>query len=907
MKELKKSVLYQTLEKCKSVFWFVFWFSSAINVLALFLPLYTSQVLDRVLSSGSASTLTMLSIVTMSALLCSALLDVCRSLTMAKVADWIDREATPDLIVRAISLISVKGSASSGEVIRDLGMVKGFITGIGIFSLFDMPWAFVYLIAIFMIHPITGIISVVGIILLVLMAVWNELATKKIMQEASEESVRNIGYIDVASRNAEVVEAMGMIKHIVSEWSTRNDQNRGLQIKAQSRSNAIMGVTKLARSTLQIAVIGVGAWLAIHGQKTAGGIIASSILMGRALAPFEASINTWKMLQSARISYRRLQTLLLTAPKRDQAMSLPTPKGAVVMERVFFTPFGSSKPTIKGVSFAVPPGCSVGIIGASASGKSTLVKLLVGVWKPISGVVRLDGADVYTWNREAFGSYVGYLPQDVELFNASVKTNIARMMPNAEPEKVIKAAIIAGIHDMILQLPNGYDTIIGSGGVVLSGGQKQMVGLARAFYGDVKMLVLDEPNANLDGKAEASLIQALIYAKQQGITTFVVTHKMQLLSVVDQVIVMDDGMMSTMGSRDEIMSRYAASKQAQQGPKPATSPPADAVARNEQPRLPEENKVSDANKTDAGDDPAMSDNRKNKSRAGEAAASGNMSTGNTHSTSKGSVASEAGVQNISGNNTSSKVQASGVQSDVNANATGDEVPGNVHESSGRTAAGTISQTGAAGQEDSNENSSRVIRASGMQAAVNAGETSDSVPRSEHGSSGRTAVRSALQTDASRQVDANEHSSAVVRASDKHDAVNADAYSDGMSGRARRGTSSKLPSKNTENASRTTRSAKASDRTNAEKASAMGDGAGSSSETVSRTSRKGYPKLGAVAGKKVSGDTRASARKSARQRNTNRSNIGGASAKNHSHTGAKSVRRTGNRFSRNKNEGKTETE
>ncbi|MCU7612765.1 type I secretion system permease/ATPase [Anaplasma capra] len=560
MKELKKSVLYQTLEKCKSVFWFVFWFSSAINVLVLFLPLYTSQVLDRVLSSGSSSTLLMLSLVTVGALICSSLLDVCRSLTMAKVADWIDGEATPDLISRSISLTSIKASTSSGEAIRDLGVVKGFITGFGVLSLFDMPWAVVYLVAIFMIHPVTGYIAVVGIALLVLMAIWNELATKQVMQESNEENVRNINYIDVASRNAEVVEAMGMVKHIVAEWSGRNTHNRKLQVKAQGRSNVIMGITKFVRSVLQISVIGVGAWLAIHGHKTAGGIIAASILMGRALAPFEAAINTWKMLLSARISYRRLQTLLLSFPRREQAMALPTPKGSVSMERVFFTPYGGSKPTIKGVSFGVEPGSVVGIIGPSASGKSTLVKLLVGVWKPLSGVVRLDGADVYTWNREDFGCHVGYLPQDIELFQASVKTNIARMMPNPDPEKVVKAAKIAGIHEMILRLPSGYDTIIGNNGVILSGGQKQMLGLARAFYGDVRLLVLDEPNANLDGRAEASLVQALAYARQQGITTFVVTHKMQLLSAVEQVIVMDDGMMAAMGDRNEILSRFTTNK-----------------------------------------------------------------------------------------------------------------------------------------------------------------------------------------------------------------------------------------------------------------------------------------------------------------------------------------------------------
>ncbi len=560
MKELKKSVLYQTLEKCKGVFWFVFWFSSAINVLVLFLPLYTSQVLDRVLSSGSSSTLLMLSIVTVGALVCSSMLDVCRSLTMAKVADWIDREATPDLIARSISLTSVKASTSSGEAIRDLGVVKGFITGFGVLSLFDMPWAVVYLAAIFMIHPVTGYIAIVGIVLLVLMAIWNELATKRVMQESNEENVRNINYIDVASRNAEVVEAMGMVRHIVAEWSDRNTHNRKLQIKAQGRSNVIMGVTKFVRSVLQISVIGVGAWLAIHGHKTAGGIIAASILMGRALAPFEAAINTWKMLLSARISYRRLQALLLAFPKREQAMALPKPRGGVTMDRVFFTPYGGSKPTIKGVSFGVEPGSVVGIIGPSASGKSTLAKLLVGVWKPLSGVVRLDGADVYTWNREDFGCHVGYLPQDIELFQASVKTNIARMAPDPDPEKVIKAAKIAGIHEMILHLPSGYDTVIGGSGVVLSGGQKQMLGLARAFYGDVRLLVLDEPNANLDGRAEANLVRALAYAKQQGITTFVVTHKMQLLGAVEQIIVMDDGMMAAMGERDEILSRFTTNK-----------------------------------------------------------------------------------------------------------------------------------------------------------------------------------------------------------------------------------------------------------------------------------------------------------------------------------------------------------
>ncbi|WP_065432771.1 type I secretion system permease/ATPase [Ehrlichia ruminantium] len=555
MKELKKSVLYTSLEKCKSVFWFIFWFSSAINLLMLFLPLYTSQVLDRVLTSGSVSTLVMLSAITIIAFACSAILEICRSLVMAKVGDWIDKVVTPDLIMKSISLTSIKSSTSSGEVIRDLGVVKSFITGFGIFSLFDTPWAVLYLITIFMIHSVTGYIAIVGIVLLTAMGVWNELATKKILQEASEEGIRNINSIDVATRNAEVVEAMGMVNYIVDDWAQKNDKNRAMQIKAQNRSNLISGITKFIRSVLQIAVIGIGAFLAVLGHKTAGGIIASSILMGRALAPFETSINTWKMLISARISYKRLQMLLVASPKREQTMSLPVPQGKVVFDRVFFTPYGSNKPTIKGISFSVEVGDVVGVIGPSASGKSTIAKLLVGVWKPIAGVVRLDGADVYTWNREDFGRYIGYLPQDVELFNAPVNVNIARMIPNPDPNKVIKAAQIAGVHELILSLPNGYDTLIGSNGLVLSGGQKQMIGLARAFYGDVKLLVLDEPNANLDGNSEASLINALLYAKKSGITTFIMTHKVQLLNAVDKILVMTDGMISGIGPRDEILSK----------------------------------------------------------------------------------------------------------------------------------------------------------------------------------------------------------------------------------------------------------------------------------------------------------------------------------------------------------------
>ncbi|QKX00912.1 type I secretion system permease/ATPase [Wolbachia endosymbiont of Dipetalonema caudispina] len=554
-KELKQSTLYICLEKCTSAFWFIFWFSSGINLLMLFLPLYTSQVLDRVISSGSISTLIMLTIITLSAFACSAVLETCRYLAMTKIGDWIDRTVAPDLIVRSIRLTSVQSSTSSGEAIRDLGVIKSFIMGNGIFSLFDTPWSLIYLIVIFIIHTSTGFIAVIGIIMLISMATWNEFATKRILQEINEESLRNINAIDIATRNAEVVEAMGMSEFIVSDWCKQNDQTRMMQIKAQNRSSIITGITKFLRSTLQISVIGMGALLAITAHKTAGNIIAASILMGRVLAPFDAAVHTWKFLNQAMMSYGRLQRLILTSPKREQTLIMPEPKGKLEFDRVFFTPYRGNKPTIKGMSFVIESGDIVGVVGASASGKSTIAKLIVGVWKPISGVVRLDGADVYTWNRRDFGNYVGYLPQDVELFNTSIKANIARMRPNPDFEEVIKAAKIAGIHELILGLPNGYDTVIGSFGVTLSGGQKQLLGLARAFYGNIKLLVLDEPNANLDSNGEACLIKAIDNAKKQNITTVIITHKLLLVSLVDKVIFISEGTICAIGPKDEILGK----------------------------------------------------------------------------------------------------------------------------------------------------------------------------------------------------------------------------------------------------------------------------------------------------------------------------------------------------------------
>lgn len=554
---LKNTVLHKTLEKCKSVFWTLFWFSSGSNILALFLPLYTSQVLDRVLSSGSTSTLIMLTVITLCALLCSSVLDSSRSMITVKVGDWLDSTLTPHLLKNTIALISVKPGVSSGEAMRDLQIIRGFLTGQGVFAFFDAPWSLLYLIAIFLINTVLGFVAVIGIVVLISIALLNDFATRSLARQSNEANVRNLNEIEIATRNSEVVQAMGMMGYIVDKWSKRNTLVRNTQTLVLSRSYMIMSFTKAVRFILQIAVIGIGAYLALSGYKTAGGIIAVSILMGRALSPFEAAISNWKNLSQAKSSYGRLQNLLITSPRRNQAMELPEPVGEVEFDKVIYTPFGGVRPTIKGVSFTVPAGKIVGVVGSSAAGKSTIAKLIVGVLKPAAGVARLDGADTYTWERQHFGRHVGYLPQDIELFNATIKENISRFDPNMDPAEVVKAAKIAGVHEMILRFPDGYDTVIGAGGSVLSGGQRQRIGIARAFYGNVKLLVLDEPNANLDSVGEAHLIMALRYAKEMKITTFVMTHKFSLLSEVDWLMMVKDGMIALLGEKDDIIAQLS--------------------------------------------------------------------------------------------------------------------------------------------------------------------------------------------------------------------------------------------------------------------------------------------------------------------------------------------------------------
>jgi ATP-binding cassette subfamily B protein len=552
----EKDILDLTIEKFKSVFWYVVLFSFATNALVLVLPIFSLQVLDRVISSGSYATLGMLTIVALGSFIFLSLFGLVRTQIQIRLAEWMDQELHSKVLAKTIALASIRPGTSGSQNVRDLSTIKSFLTGQAINSFIDAPWAIIFIIVVFLIHPLTGFVTLFGGLMLLGLALVNELVMRKLLAEANEKSVHNMIGLEQAARNAEVIEAMGMQSDLIRRWDAKNQEVSVLQSLASGRANVVSSISKTVRMCLQVVIIATGAYLALNHSISVGGIIACSILAGRALAPFESAISSWSSYTSFRKSWVRLKEMVRNIPERSETISLPAPKGVVMFDKVIFAHPGG-KPVLKGVTFTLSAGDSLGVIGPSAAGKSTLAKLLVGIWQPGSGSVRLDGADVYTWRRSEFGSFIGYLPQDVELFSGTVRDNIARMKEDAKDEEVIAAARMAEAHELILQLPNGYDTQIGAGGAALSAGQRQRVGLARAFFGKPKLLVLDEPNSNLDDAGESALAAAIRNAKQHGITTVVVSHRTGLLQHVDYIMVMKEGMISDFGSMKDMMAKFA--------------------------------------------------------------------------------------------------------------------------------------------------------------------------------------------------------------------------------------------------------------------------------------------------------------------------------------------------------------
>lgn len=548
------TLISRALGAMKRAMLYAFLFSFAINLLSLLMPIYSLQVFDRVFTSRSVDTLLALTGVVLVGYIFYGLLYTVRAAVIARVVEWLERTVAPQLLRVSIIYAAESGQPLAGQHQRDLMTVKNFISGAAP-TLMDVPWSFIFLLVIYMINPILGFIGVIGIVILTVSALINEFATRKALLRATEKGVESTMAADMLGRQGETIQAMGMGHNVVSSWHEETLRGLALQDIAQQRSAVITGVSRSLRMLLQMAVIGVGAWLALNNQLTSGGLVASSILVARAMAPFEGTIQLWKQFISARDAYHRLR-LLLTHVGHDQATTtLPAPRGQLTVDNLYIT-IGKSAPILRGVSLRLEPGESLGIIGPSAAGKSTLAKAMVGVYMPQHGSVRLDGADLYTWSREDAGPYIGYLPQQVELFNGTIKQNIGRMQPDISDEAVIDAAQKAGVHQMILQLPKAYDTPYQAGLATLSPGQKQRIGLARALYGNPRFVVLDEPNSNLDGDGERALMVSLAFMKQAGITAVIVAHRPSILATVDKVMMLKNGMVEVLGPRDDILQRF---------------------------------------------------------------------------------------------------------------------------------------------------------------------------------------------------------------------------------------------------------------------------------------------------------------------------------------------------------------
>lgn len=573
--------LSRAIGACRKQLLLVGLFSGVVNLLQLTTSIYMMQVFDRVLASRVLDTLFWLSVIAGAAILVMALLEAVRSQMMQRMAAWIEQRTAPESFVRAIES-TLRGRPYKMEALRDLAVCRNWLGSPASLSVYDVPWVPIYLAVIFMLHPIMGWIAVGGAVILFGLTLASELTTSKLLKEANTAAMASQRRADSISRNAEVIDTMGMLPAVIGRWRESVATMTVPQQRAADRASVLLAATKFFRLAVQIAILGVGAYLVLLQEITSGASIAGSIIMGRALAPVEQLIGGWKTLVQARQSYRRLQSFLAMPRLRPPGLPLPEPTGRLSIERVSYAFPGQAVAMVKGVNFALVPGESLAIIGPSAAGKTTLIRMLIGTLPPSAGNVRLDGADVYQWMREDFGRHVGYLPQDVELFDGTVFDNIARM-GEAEPEAVYEAAILAGCHDMILRLPNGYETQIGDGGMYLSGGQRQLIGLARAMFGRPKLVVLDEPNSNLDGDSEAGLIRALERLKAQGTTVVLVSHRPTLVQGVDKVLLMRDGAMEMFGPRAEVLKRLMTP------PRPADAPagPPARIADAGGPRLPE--------------------------------------------------------------------------------------------------------------------------------------------------------------------------------------------------------------------------------------------------------------------------------------------------------------------------------
>ena len=557
---LEKDKLAIALQQVKSYFFYAFAYSACVNILMLTPIVYMLQVYDRVVSSGSMSTLSMLTLLMILLLVASGGFEWVRSRLLVAANFRLEKNLR-DSVSRAASqhVLKTGNPGMAGQAMTDLLQLRQFITGNGIFAFMDAPWTAVYIWIMFMFHPLFGIGAIIAAIVMIGLALASQKATSERLLTANALTASaNLSY-QASLRNSEVIQGMGMGSNINMANGMLYDKASNEQAIASTIAGRLAAISKSFRIIAQSLLLGIGAYLAVDGQISPGLMIAGSLLLGRALAPIDLMVGSWSGFIEAKSQYARLQNLLRAYPDDIERMDLPAPTGQLSVENITVIPPGSQIAAVRGVAFQIGAGESLGIIGPSAAGKTSLARAILGVWSLRAGYIRLDGAEIGQWDRVELGPYVGYLPQDIELFDGTIAANICRFSKQ-DSDKIINAAKSAGIHEMILRLPEGYDTIINSNAGALSAGQRQKLGLARAIYDDPRLIILDEPNSNLDDQGERDLLTTLRRIKESGRTIIIITHRTSILSLVDKLLVMKDGVIARMGSKDEVMEALSAPK-----------------------------------------------------------------------------------------------------------------------------------------------------------------------------------------------------------------------------------------------------------------------------------------------------------------------------------------------------------
>ena len=570
-KRPEANLLIRSVRACSGAFATAIFFSFFINLLVFVGPLYMLQIYDRVLTSRNELTLILLTLIVAFLFLVYALLEKVRSAVLVRAGLLFDSKTRGELFESVMRGTLKQPGSAHYLLLREIDVIREFLTGSGLIAFCDVPWVPVFVAGCFLLHPWFGWTALAGAIIIFALAVANELLTRRHLKEAGRNAGVAGAFVASTFRNVEVLHAMGMWRPLRDRWLGRQKETLALQAQASDRVGGLVAATKFVRMFLQSAILGIGAYLAIHSEATAGAMIAASIIMGRALAPVELVVAQWKTFLQARSAYERITELLTVLPAEAQRMRLPPPQGHLSVQGIVVVPPGGARPALQNITFAVEPGLTLGIIGPSAAGKSSLVRAVVGVWPLLHGAIRIDGAELSHWNSEQLGQHIGYLPQDVELFSGTVAENISRFQPSPSEETIIAAANMAGVNEMIQSLPAGYNTQIGDGGQSLSGGQRQRIALARALYGMPALVILDEPNASLDSDGEAALLTALQRLKAEKRTVLLITHKTNILSITDKILVLAQGQVQAFGNRDEIFAKLLAPRVATMAPNVAVN------------------------------------------------------------------------------------------------------------------------------------------------------------------------------------------------------------------------------------------------------------------------------------------------------------------------------------------------